>query len=78
MFPFLSKPLVLEVHLSPAEDVLALREEIERLEREKVALLERVRLEESRYVTESRLNMELLDLCREHGISVRRSFPRHK
>lgn len=65
----------MEVRLSPADDILSMRAEIAKLKREKAKLEELLKLSEFRFITESKLNMELLDLCREYGVPVRKSFP---
>ena len=70
-------PEEIRVRLVSDEEVLNLRREVESL----TARLEGLQTEynrlEYRYRCEVIVNMELVDLCREHGVPIRPTMPTH-
>lgn len=76
MCPFLAlagegQPLTLHVVLTPSDDVVHLRNQVSDLQREVLALKQEAIRAQNLYQGESVLNLELIDLCREHGVPVR-------
>lgn len=67
-------PVSLSVSLTDSNEVLSLRARIESLEKELDALRASYNHTEFLYRCEVVVNTELLDLCGEHGIKVRRSM----
>lgn len=67
-------PVSLSVSLTDSQEVLSLRARIESLEKELDALRASYNHTEFLYRCEVVVNTELLDLCREHGVPVRRSM----
>lgn len=61
----------LTIYLEDGRRVRELTERVAVLEGEKARLEERVRDLEFKYRCESVVNMELADLCREHGVKFR-------
>lgn len=59
------------VYLEDGRRIRELTAQVVALEGEKMALEERVRNLEFKYRCESVVNMELTDLCREHGVKFR-------
>ena len=68
------KPLRLHITLSPSEELLALRRENEDLRQELDRLRSDFKRNEYRFACESILNNKLIDLCRESGIEVPKTF----
>lgn len=65
--------------VTDAQEVLELRNRILDLEAENARLSESVRSLEYQYRCECLINMELVDLCRDNGIKIRRPLVgRHK
>lgn len=62
------------IYLEDGRRVKALEAQVAALEAEAAALREEKRVLEFRYRCESVVNMELLDLCREHGVKYRPSL----
>lgn len=74
--PFLAlveegQPLTVHVVLTPSDDVVHLRNQVSDLQREVLALKQETIRAQNLYQGESVLNLELIDLCREHGVPVR-------
>ena len=65
------QPLTVHVVLTPSDDVVHLRNQVSDLQREVLALKQETARAQHLYQGESILNLELLDLCREHGVPVR-------
>lgn len=69
-----SGPLNVAVCLTDAQEVIALRQEVEAL-RTALEAEKSIRIHlERRYCDECYLNNELIDYCREHGVPVPRYF----
>lgn len=67
-------PSEILVRLTPSDEVLELRERARKLEQELSKLQEDFKRVEYYYRCESLVNMELLDLCKAHGVKVRASM----
>ena len=65
------RPLTVHVVLTPSDDVIHLRNQVSDLQREVLALKQETARAQDLYQGESILNLELIDLCREHGVPVR-------
>lgn len=65
------QPLTVNVVLTPSDDVVHLRNQVSDLQREVLALKQETIRAQNLYQGESVLNLELIDLCREHGVPVR-------
>lgn len=61
----------LTIYLEDGRTIQELRRRLVEVETEKIRLEERVRDLEFKYRCESVVNMELLDLCRAHGVRYR-------
>lgn len=66
-----SHPLTIHVVLTPSDDVVHLRNQVKDLQREVLTLKQETIRAQNLYQGESVLNLELIDLCREHGVPVR-------
>lgn len=64
-------PLTVHVVLTPSEEVEHLRNQISDLQAEVLRLRQECSRAQNLFQGESILNLELLDLCREHGVPVR-------
>lgn len=65
------QPINLQVVLTPSEEVQSLRARIKDLEGQITAMRQEVTRAQNLFQAESVLNLELIDLCREHGVPVR-------
>lgn len=65
------RPFRVDVRLTPSDEVLKLREQVEQLQTELDGLRTDYLNLEFKYRQETIINMELQDLLREHGISFR-------
>lgn len=64
-------PIVLEVRLTPSDEVVKLREQVNLLEGRLVALQAEYNHVEYLFRCESIVNQRLTDLCREYGVPLR-------
>lgn len=72
------RPLALHVTLTPSDEVQSLRAEVERLQAELSGLRAEYNRLEFRFRCEAAINLELTDLCREHGVPVREAMSKVK
>lgn len=68
------EPLEIHVRVSPDDEVLALRARVAELEAKATAAEEERRRVEYMYRCEAHINMELVDLCREHKVPFREAL----
>lgn len=68
------RPLEVNVHITPSDEVQELRTRLADLQKRVDSLQADYNRVEYYYRCESLVNMELIDLCRKHGVEVRTSM----
>ena len=68
------RPLEVNVHITPSDEVQKLRDSVADLQKRLESLQADYNRVEYYYRCESLVNMELIDLCRKHGVEVRPSI----
>lgn len=68
------RPLEVNVHITPSDEVQKLRDSVADIQKRLDSLQADYNRVEYYYRCESLVNMELIDLCRKHGVEVRPSM----
>lgn len=72
------QPLTVRVLLTPSDEVVLLRDQVKELQAQVLTLKSEAARAQNLYQRESILNLELVDLCRAHGVPVRDALDSHK
>lgn len=70
----MTEPIEIHVVLTPSDEVKQLRAKIETLEHENLSLTQQLRKAENNLIFEYQVNQNIVDYCKEHGLTLPKHF----